>query len=54
MRHNIVMAEWEIEFTNEFEQWWNTLDETEQDAIAASVELVRTIGPSRPGPIPIR
>jgi hypothetical protein len=40
------MAEWEIEFTDEFEQWWNTLNEAEQDAIAANVEMVRTIGPS--------
>jgi len=37
---------WDVEFTNEFELWWNALDESEQDAIAASVELLRQLGPS--------
>jgi hypothetical protein len=41
---------WEVEFTDEFERWWNTLDADEQEALAASVELLRQIGPqlSRP------
>ena len=30
---------WEVEHTNEFEAWWDSLDEQEQDAIdAASAE----------------
>ncbi|MGA7906748.1 MAG: type II toxin-antitoxin system RelE/ParE family toxin [Candidatus Sulfotelmatobacter sp.] len=37
---------WEIEFTNEFEQWWNSLDAAEQEDIAASVMLLRERGPS--------
>lgn len=24
---------WEIEFTDEFEQWWDSLTEDEQDAV---------------------
>src|SRR5689334_11795875 len=41
---------WEIEYTNEFERWWNELDEDEQESVAASVELLRQLGPnlSRP------
>ncbi|MBI1374598.1 MAG: addiction module toxin RelE [Phycisphaera sp.] len=41
---------WEIEFTDEFGRWWETLDEAEQDAIAVSVTLLRELGPSLPRP----
>jgi hypothetical protein len=46
----IIYGMWEIEFTDEFEDWWNTLDPQEQESLAASVELLRQIGPqlSRP------
>jgi hypothetical protein len=37
---------WEAEFTDEFEQWWETLTEAEQEALARSVELLRRGGPS--------
>jgi len=37
---------WEFEFTDEFESWWSSMEETEQDSIARSVELLRRIGPS--------
>jgi hypothetical protein len=42
---------WEVEFTDEFEAWFNDLDESVQDTIVRSVELLRRIGPSlgRPG-----
>jgi hypothetical protein len=36
---------WEIEFTDEFERWWQTLDGDEQESLAASVELLRQLGP---------
>ena len=36
---------WEIEFTDEFGAWWNLLSEQEQESIAASVELLRQLGP---------
>lgn len=41
---------WEIEFTDEFGAWWNSLSEDEQESVAASVELLRQLGPnlSRP------
>ena len=37
---------WEIEFTDEFEQWWNTLEESEQESVRASVLLLRARGPA--------
>lgn len=37
---------WQVEFTDEFEAWWNTLDESEQESIDASVGLLEAIGPS--------
>src|ERR1043165_6085348 len=41
---------WEVEFTDEFERWWSSLDAEEQESLAASVELLRQFGPhlSRP------
>ena len=41
---------WEVEYTDEFEDWWINLSEAEQDALAVSVELLQAKGPqlSRP------
>ncbi len=36
---------WEVEFTDEFREWWNTLPEKEQGAIDASVKLLEEFGP---------
>jgi len=36
---------WEVEYTDEFEEWWNTLSADEQRHIAASVELLHEHGP---------
>ena len=41
---------WEIEFTDEFGAWWNSLSEDEQESVAASVELLRRLGPNLPRP----
>ena len=41
---------WEVEFTDEFEAWWNTLSEVEQDAIDVSVNLLQELGPHLPRP----
>jgi hypothetical protein len=42
--------EWEVEFTEEFETWWNGLVLAEQEAVNAKVMLLQKIGPllSRP------
>lgn len=37
---------WDVEYTNEFEQWWDTLDETEQRDVAISVKLLQNNGPN--------
>src|SRR4051812_21446574 len=37
---------WEIEYTDEFGEWWEGLSDSEQDAIARSVELLGKVGPS--------
>lgn len=37
---------WEIEYTDEFEVWWAGLNETEQNAVAASVGQLEWLGPA--------
>jgi len=37
---------WDVEFTVEFEQWWNTLSEDEQVSIDAAVRLLEARGPN--------
>jgi len=48
-RNNEVVA-WEVEFTDEFEAWWGSLSEDEQEVIDAKVALLEERGPtlSRP------
>ncbi|HEV2085308.1 MAG TPA: type II toxin-antitoxin system RelE/ParE family toxin [Gemmatimonadales bacterium] len=36
---------WEVEYTDEFSQWWDGLSEEEQDSIAKSVGLLEDQGP---------
>lgn len=47
---HITTVAWEIEYTDEFETWWNSLSEDEQEEIAAKVDLLEERGPtlSRP------
>jgi hypothetical protein len=40
----------EVEYTNEFEQWWVTLDESTQDSIDVAVMLLEERGPNLPFP----
>ena len=41
---------WDVEYTDEFGSWWESLDEDEQAAVDASVSLLGIYGPalSRP------
>jgi len=41
---------WEVEFTVEFERWWNSLDAGEQESLAASIGLIEELGPQLPRP----
>ena len=38
--------EWDVEFTDEFEDWWTSLNEEEQTSIDASVQLLIEYGPN--------
>ena len=37
---NILLSMLEVEFTDEFEEWWETLGIDEQDAVDCSVGLL--------------
>ena len=37
---------WEVEFTNEFGDWWDSLSIGEQESIRVSVELLAELGPA--------
>lgn len=36
---------WEVEYTDDFERWWNTLSVAAQEAVAHDVEVLRAVGP---------
>lgn len=40
------MTNWDIEYTDEFEEWWNLLTEEEQISVGASVGLLEARGPN--------
>jgi len=41
---------WEVEFTDQFGAWWNSLSESEQDEIQAKLTLLQEHGPTLPRP----
>src|SRR5437588_11983180 len=41
---------WEVEFTDAFELWWNSLNEDQQEEIDAKVMLLEERGPVLPRP----
>lgn len=42
---HIPSMAWEVEFTDEFEVWWNGLSEDEQVDVDAKVRLLEELGP---------
>lgn len=40
------MKKWEIEYTDEFGDWWGQLTEAEQESVNASVLLLEECGPN--------
>ena len=40
----------EVEYTDEFEEWWKSLSESEQDSIAVGVTILEHKGPKLPFP----
>jgi hypothetical protein len=45
-----VVVAWEVEYTAEFQTWWDNLSENEQEEINAKVELLEEHGPILPRP----
>jgi len=43
-------TEWPVEYTDEFETWWERLTEAEQEDVAAKVILLQRLGPALPRP----
>jgi hypothetical protein len=43
--HTVSVA-WEVEFTDEFQDWWNALSEEQQDDVAHSVRFLIEFGPA--------
>ncbi|MDX2042130.1 MAG: type II toxin-antitoxin system RelE/ParE family toxin [Acidobacteriota bacterium] len=37
---------WEVEFTDEFEEWWDSLTGDEQDSVDISVGMLEEFGPN--------
>ncbi len=37
---------WEMEYTNEFRAWWETLTAAQQEDVAAAVQLLQEYGPT--------
>ena len=42
--------EWDIEYTDEFGKWWDSLTEGEQESVRTSVKLLGDFGPKLPFP----
>ncbi|SRR5579871_3617216 len=39
-------VKWTVEFTDEFERWWRTLSERQQDDVGLSIGLLEDLGPA--------
>jgi len=46
----LAVVAWEVEYTDEFVDWWKSLSEEEQVEISAKVELLEEHGPTLPRP----
>jgi hypothetical protein len=42
---------WAVEFTDEFEDWWNNLGEPEQIKVDATIRMLEEYGPDLPYPM---
>ncbi|MFQ6605916.1 MAG: type II toxin-antitoxin system RelE/ParE family toxin [Fidelibacterota bacterium] len=41
---------WQVEYTDQFDDWWNKLSENEQNSIAAIAGVLEERGPNLPHP----
>ena len=46
----IYLMEWQVEYTDEFGRWWDSLNRRERISIASAVELLQNKGPHLPFP----
>jgi hypothetical protein len=44
-------VQWEIEYTDEFELWWEQLSEDDQERVQAAVEILELTGPALGRPL---
>lgn len=42
---------WEVEFTNEFDQWWETQSKAQQEALDAAIPVLQERGPALGEPL---
>ena len=42
---------WEVEYTDQFEEWWNELSEEDQERVTAAVETLGEKGPGLKRPV---
>ena len=45
-----IEMSWDVEYTDEFAEWWSGLTVAEQESVAATVGLLEMKGPSLPYP----
>jgi hypothetical protein len=45
-----LLVTWNVEYTDEFGQWWDALTEAEQESVDVSVRLLEAMGPQLPFP----
>lgn len=45
-----MSVKWDIEYTDEFGEWWDCLAEGEQESVRATVKLLGDYGPTLPFP----
>ena len=45
------MEVWQVEYTHQFDDWYQTLTEEEQDMVVARVELLESAGPGLGRPV---
>lgn len=47
----VILSVWDVEYTDQFEQWWNGLSIDEQAAIDVAVEVLQEKGPGLGRPL---
>ena len=45
------MPAWEVDYTDQFDHWYQTLSQEEQDVVVARVELLESAGPGLGRPV---